>query len=176
MGTSCLIVVKGHRCPQFLGRTMAAQGAWSTPGSREARVQPSPGQAGCRPWPTHPAGLMAPPTLSQPPQWARLQPAPLAGTGSPRIHRRLWATRPRPLASQGGLGTAVVVPAALSLPGYHTTTVAQGSPSAAVALRREATSQQQRPGGEATKRSLAWDPPSLSRLPKNRERREVPGC
>ncbi|XFG12256.1 hypothetical protein AB1E19_015880 [Capra hircus] len=44
-------------------------------------------------------------------------------------------------------GTVVVVPAALSLPGYHTTTVhAKGSPRQLVALRREATSQQQRPG------------------------------
>ena len=35
--------------------------------------------------------------------------------------------------------------------------------------------QQQRLRGEATERSLAWDLPSLSQLPKNRERREVPG-
>ena len=68
------------------------------------------------------------------------------------------------------------MPIALSLPGHHTTTVhAKGSPRQLVALRREAMTQQQRLRGEATERSLAWDLPSLSQLPKNRERREVPG-
>lgn len=176
-GTSC---PTGHRSPlsSHPRWTMAAQGARSTPGSREARVQPSPGQAGCRS-PTYTQLDSQPRTLRQGhprgPDSSllllavcpRVAPGSTAGSG---------ATRPRPLAHRVASGTVVVVPAALSLPGYHTTTVhAKGSPRQLVALRREATSQQQRPGGEATKRSLAWDPPSLSRLPKNRERREVPG-
>lgn len=126
----------------------------------------------------HPAGLMAPHTQPRPPQWARPQPAPPASvpSGSPGSTAGSEATRPRPLPGRVASGTVVVVPVALSLPGHHTTTVhAKGLPRQLVALRREAMTQQQRLGGEATERSLAWDLPSLCQLPKNRERREVPG-
>lgn len=163
--------VKGHCCPHTLGGQWQPRG--HGPPQAPGKLVSSLPQArrAVAPLPT-PSWTHGPATLSQghpsgPDSSLLLLAGSTAGSG---------ATRPRPLALRVASGTVVVVPAALSLPGYHTTTVhAKGSPRQLVALRREATSQQQRPGGEATKRSLAWDPPSLSRLPKNRERREVPG-
>ena len=170
--------VKGHRCPHTLGGQWQPRG--HGPPQAPGKLVSSLPQArrAVAPLPT-PSWTHGPATLSQGhpsgPDSSllllavcpRVAPGSTAGSG---------ATRPRPLPGRVASGTVVVVPVALSLPGHHTTTVhAKGSPRQLVALRREATSQQQRPGGEATKRSLAWDPPSLSRLPKNRERREVPG-
>lgn len=98
---------RGHGPPQAPGNSCPA---FPRPG--QAVRSPTYTQLDSRPRNTQPG----------PPQWARLQPAPPGSvpSGSPGSTAGSGATRPRPLALRVASGTAVVVPAALSLPGYHT--------------------------------------------------------
>lgn len=153
---------------------MAAQGAWSTPGpGSSCPAFPRPGRV-VAPLPTpswtHGApqhSARATPVGQTPAcsswQCASVAPGSTAGSG---------ATRPRPLASGWPPGTAVVVPAALSLPWLsHDHSACQGLTKAAGGIGGERPRASSRGQGVRPQRG-AWPGTrlSLSRLPKNREK------